>query len=771
MSNFLEQIYHEINITKSREDVEIPLSAIGFKKTKIETMLVNLNKYVNKSDIAYIDYTKGGHPNNSIQPLNHLFCDNIIIYSPIDNNLFVSLHEDIKLDKIAKGILPIMTANIKNAFTNLGLEIKKNQIKPTRIKDISNESYLSKTSQYIQMVKVDLDKIEVNKIFSTFSDPMKIKYLADNNIFINDIDFTQDFSGVINKENVIKHLLSRDDFRLQGSSESAEHTILDNDFKISKNCLTFIKHTNNGDVRFKFYNKFIQSLESPSVRGQVGSHLGDYISNPNLDLKQAIKKAKDTGILRLEITFYRHATDKHLSESFVLDNMRYLQELLPNNLVYHNSIENQFNLVCDNIVHNVCIYNTNFETALVSLFHNSLTSKTNGFFLTKINTTNISNALKYFCSNKPIIFLIMSIDFDNNNVSIQHDSYLRLGTNLSTYICNSDKCSFSILKDNQPEDVGIIENDTFKFILPKKSLNLSSKNNINFKKIETNITTYPTTSLRMYNKIAKENFSVEEFEKQTLEKLQEIERERIEMNKIREEQRQLEINRDILKQSLKSKWCEKLTDFENGTIIYVYALKEINTQYGQNFSVIGSLENHLNKDTTLFQFWSNSYLNSIINVASFKKLDFKNIIAYGSISGNPIITLVKKYNFTTKSNHTAAHIEINNLIDNANENSNLPNNTLEELLSNVTTKSCTLKIDEIVKENDIIVVKGYRKLAKSLILKLKFNVNEDENYFIASPFLKELAIKKIEKEIHFKVIAGPFKTTAQKKSARTYFTP
>ena len=328
------------------------------------------------------------------------------------------------------------------------------------------------------------------------------------------------------------------------------------------------------------------------------------------------------------------------------------------------------------------------------------------------------------------------------------------------------------MKDNQSEDVGIIENDTFKFILPKKSLNLNSKNTeIRFKKIETNITTYPTTSLRMHNKIAKENFSVEEFEKQTFEKLQEIERERIEMNKIREEQKQLEINRDILKQFLKSKWCEKLTDFDDGVKIYVYALKEINTQYGQNFSIIRSLQNHLNEDTNLIQFWSNSYLNSKINLVRFKKLDFKNVIAYGSISGNPIITLVKKNNFTTQSNNIAAHIEIYNLLDNANENQNLPNNNLEELLSNVTTKSCTLKIDEIVKENDIIVAKGYRKLAKSLILKLKITDNEDENYFIASPFLKELAIDKIENEIHFKVIAGLFKTTAQKKSARTYFTP
>ena len=73
---------------------------------------------------------------------------------------------------------------------------------------------------------------------------------------------------------------------MQQSYDLATHTILDNDFKISRNCLTFIKDTNNGDIRYNFYKKFVQSLESPSVKDIVGSHIGDYISNPNDKLKK-----------------------------------------------------------------------------------------------------------------------------------------------------------------------------------------------------------------------------------------------------------------------------------------------------------------------------------------------------------------------------------------------------------------------------------------------------------------------------------------------------
>ena len=140
--------------------------------------------------------------------------------------------------------------------------------------------------------------------------------------------------------------------------------------------------------------------------------------------------AKDTGILRLEITFYRHASNEKLTKEFVLTHMNYLKELIPSELVYHNSINNQFNLVCNNIIHNNCIYNPQFNTALISLFQNSLTGKSNGFFLKNVNTTNLSNALRYYTSNKPIIVLLTKIDFENNEISIQQDSYLRIGQEL-----------------------------------------------------------------------------------------------------------------------------------------------------------------------------------------------------------------------------------------------------------------------------------------------------------------------------------------------------
>ena len=487
MTTFIENIYDEINLIMTREVKKIPLNSIGNKNVKIETMLSTLNKHINKSDIASIDYSLRGDKNHSINPLNELFCDNIIVFTPIENLYLFKVNDknerEIDIKHIPKELLGKTTANIKFAFNPIGLPINKYQIKPTRIKYIVNENYSNRTSDYIQMLKVDLDQFSSDKVIEILSNTQNLKFLSNNNIFINDINFTQDFSGLIKKEEVINWLLINRDFRMQQSYDLATHTILDNDFKISRNCLTFVKHTNNGNIRYIFYNKFVENMESPSVKDLVGSHIGDYISNPNDKLKKAIMLAKDTGILRLEITFYRNSTIEQLLKNFIHTHKNYLKELLPSEIIYHNSINNQFNLVYNNIVHNICIYNSKFNTALISLFQISLTGKSNGFFLKNVNKTNLSNALRYYTSNKPIIVLLTKNDFENNEISIQQDSYLRIGQELKTYVSNGNSCKCVIFKDNSPEIVGIYPNNTFNFILPNKSISLSSTENIiKFKK-------------------------------------------------------------------------------------------------------------------------------------------------------------------------------------------------------------------------------------------------------------------------------------------------
>ena len=171
-----------------------------------------------------------------------------------------------------------------------------------------------------------------------------------------------------------------------------------------------------------------------------------------------------------------------------------------------------------------------------------------------VNTTNLSTALSFYTSNKPIKIISTKIDFESYEVSIQQDTYLRIGHEKETYISKGNSCKCVILKDNSPENVGIYRNITFNFILPNKSILLSATKNIfKFEKLDIDIKTfnYPKTSLRSINKLSEEDYTIEKLKEEAEQKLIKIKNEKTKMQQIRDEHKQLDIDRDILANILK----------------------------------------------------------------------------------------------------------------------------------------------------------------------------------------------------------------------------
>ena len=126
MSLYLEIIYNENNLTKTREYVKFLLSSKGNKKTKIETMLSTRNKHINKSGIGYIDYMIGGDRNQNPEPLNELICDIIFIFTALDEKFLLNENKDgINSINFPKDLLGKTTANIKFIFKYIGLPIGK----------------------------------------------------------------------------------------------------------------------------------------------------------------------------------------------------------------------------------------------------------------------------------------------------------------------------------------------------------------------------------------------------------------------------------------------------------------------------------------------------------------------------------------------------------------------------------------------------------------------------------------------------------------------
>ena len=74
-------------------------------------------------------------------------------------------------------------------------------------------------------MKIDLDQFQSHKVIENLSATEKLKFLSDNIVFLNDFDFRQNFSGLINKEKVFNWLLTNRDFRLEGPYGLATHTM------------------------------------------------------------------------------------------------------------------------------------------------------------------------------------------------------------------------------------------------------------------------------------------------------------------------------------------------------------------------------------------------------------------------------------------------------------------------------------------------------------------------------------------------------------------
>ena len=74
-------------------------------------------------------------------------------------------------------------------------------------------------------------------------------------------------------------------------------------------------------------------MGSHSVRDLVGSPIIDYIYLRFDKVKKAFMLAKDSGITRVEILFYRHSNREKLTKHFLHTHMNYLKALLSNEII------------------------------------------------------------------------------------------------------------------------------------------------------------------------------------------------------------------------------------------------------------------------------------------------------------------------------------------------------------------------------------------------------------------------------------------------------
>ena len=125
------------------------------------------------------------------------------------------------------------------------------------------------------------------------------------------IDYTRDFSGVLDRETLVEHLCAFEGFREQGDLADAMRdrtpTILENTDSVGNHVCTWVCTSEAGyTVRTKIYNKVVSNFEAGEVREPIGGHLADYVDCPNQHLRQTFlhPDVQARGCTRIEVSLY-----------------------------------------------------------------------------------------------------------------------------------------------------------------------------------------------------------------------------------------------------------------------------------------------------------------------------------------------------------------------------------------------------------------------------------------------------------------------------------
>ena len=164
---------------------------------------------------------------------------------------------------------------------------------PAFVEDIFVFGYLSREECVFQKGKLSLH------VFA--------KCLVGYGYGIYSIDYTQDFSGVLDRKALVDNLGFRKARDFCTAIDEKEPTILENTNTVGEHVCTWISTTAEGHTaRTKIYNKVVSYFEAGEIREPVGGHLADYADCPNPHLRQTFlhPDVQARGCTRIEVSLY-----------------------------------------------------------------------------------------------------------------------------------------------------------------------------------------------------------------------------------------------------------------------------------------------------------------------------------------------------------------------------------------------------------------------------------------------------------------------------------
>lgn len=477
-------------------------SIFGRKNKNSSGMEALFNHYCS-NDTANLNWNDKCVRAEELIQVSDPFCDNVVQYCIVDaehcvgNNCSEAKELNSKLQNLYKsnGIMPKL-------ITAIG--VRKDSKKPITAREIEIYRKLHPGSEAKefrkQFFKISMEDSDVEHVLDVLN-KNTAGWSNDCNVHYYDVDMTFDCKHTFDREEAVAELLNKG-FRLESSYdkhaselEDGEGTILDNKKYVSKSCLTFWTNIRGAALRCKWYNKFVQSLESGGgVRSSSGMGLANFINNPGSRVQETIKRTSEFGYTRCEIT-WSNCIPYNLEE--VLQNLNYLRELLTRKSLYVNPISNQWRIFASCLRHTLAIFDRQSNHLLFGWSYNSDTKKINGVLIKNATEDKVRWVLKRCSLANHLPIDLLKCEFEhgkiikkNKEVSErnaitgvlpEHFRYFRYGDNQSQIIKKGalfySAKSLDRNKDrtlNQPSDLGIMPQPNIDVYIEQKSVNVKS---------------------------------------------------------------------------------------------------------------------------------------------------------------------------------------------------------------------------------------------------------------------------------------------------------
>ena len=426
MENEKSENLSNIKTIEATEIIETTFKEMGKRSLKtIAEHILKENIYEGNliNDIANVNYTKNNQGKTHLQEIDGfgLFVDDLYIYGYLrKEDIIFTPKGGVSCTEGANGsascVVEMLRSIVKQTIGKNSNLPHINIMHTVEIKDIGNSGILKNIVE-IERSKAVRQKWEertLNKAFAVFVVKVDVsnitiqelqKYIKELEqalftirYYIYCVDYTRDFSGTMDKEELIKYLTEEEDFREEGdiSNMDKNNTILNNNSSVGRNVVTYLRRERGNLQRVKFYNKIVSNLEAGEVRSNFGGHIFDYVYSSNERLRRLFwnPDTKQRGITRIEVSLYgrQYRLSENVGDSLIRRELNLMVK--KEKLFYIQPAVNQWQALAENIKQCFILVDRPNHIIYVAWYGNSLTGRIAGVkvdYAKKKDKENIEN--------------------------------------------------------------------------------------------------------------------------------------------------------------------------------------------------------------------------------------------------------------------------------------------------------------------------------------------------------------------------------------------